>query len=523
MSTPNDKTRGLQTRVGAPLSRRALWVRAVMLGVSTATGAVAIACDSPTTKLIVPTPPTIPSATSSSQYAEIPPTSTTTGVTASVSSTNQGQRMPQTAVADINSVRNYGATGNGVTNDTAAVQAAIDAIPASGGTVYFPAGTYLCNVRVGSLISLRGAGTAISILKSVPGSNRDVIAGKNFMGLTGSAKATPEARGDNYLYLSDLTIDGNKRANRMGNGIRIWGRSHIWQNLIVQNCANDGVFTEFTTHDGGETQDALEAFFDNIKCVQNDANGWTHRGPHDSVLRNFVTFSNGGWGFRSEAATGSYGGGIAGSSWNSWLNSTGSYSFNAPVSLSNSTASGPFTGIGIELAANMGSGIFTGILVSGHETGMILRGTNHTFIGTIQNCHNANDTTGNGLVLDGIGTCSIDVQGGGNFNALKVISEKGGPSNIRGQFDVPRGRTLLVGSFDDATTVNLGASGFDEQRTFAHFGGDVRARGVIQFGTFTMDSLPEARGYVGGMVFVADAPSGGKLQYSDGVNWIPTG
>jgi polygalacturonase len=40
-------------------------------------------------------------------------------------------------------VRNFGAIGDGVHNDTAAIQAAINALPADGGTVYVPGGTYL--------------------------------------------------------------------------------------------------------------------------------------------------------------------------------------------------------------------------------------------------------------------------------------------------------------------------------------------------------------------------------------------
>jgi polygalacturonase len=40
-------------------------------------------------------------------------------------------------------VFDFGAVGNGVANDTAAIQAAIDSL-GSGGTVYFPVGSYLC-------------------------------------------------------------------------------------------------------------------------------------------------------------------------------------------------------------------------------------------------------------------------------------------------------------------------------------------------------------------------------------------
>jgi hypothetical protein len=83
------------------------------------------------------------------------------------------RRVPGGSIVDaggqVFNVRTYGARGNGTTDDTAAIQAAIDA--AGQGTVYFPPGTYLYStltVNGGSLgavkTSLIGAGSNATTL-----------------------------------------------------------------------------------------------------------------------------------------------------------------------------------------------------------------------------------------------------------------------------------------------------------------------------------------------------------------------
>ena len=47
-------------------------------------------------------------------------------------------------------VKDFGATGDGVTNDTVAVQAAIDSLAATGGTVFFPTGEYRIARNIGT-------------------------------------------------------------------------------------------------------------------------------------------------------------------------------------------------------------------------------------------------------------------------------------------------------------------------------------------------------------------------------------
>lgn len=80
-------------------------------------------------------------------------------------------RSATSKFGDVVSVKDFGAVGDGVANDTAAIQVAIDAVSANGGTVVFPSGTYRIARTVGtndrwgikvtgSNVRLQGSGAA---------------------------------------------------------------------------------------------------------------------------------------------------------------------------------------------------------------------------------------------------------------------------------------------------------------------------------------------------------------------------
>lgn len=112
-----------------------------------------------------------------------------------------------TGGAAINAATYSGATGNGSTDDTVAINAAITAAnaftSASGVTdVVLPAGTYMTatTITVKANVRLRGAGRGVTTIKSTVGASSASV-----VKLTGSDSS-----------LEDLTVDVNSRTNSIG-------------------------------------------------------------------------------------------------------------------------------------------------------------------------------------------------------------------------------------------------------------------------------------------------------------------
>jgi len=130
-------------------------------------------------------------------------------------------------------VKNFGVVGNGIADDTAAIQSAINAASSNGGTVLIPEGTYLIsggNLLLKSNVCLMGVGPR-SILK------------------LGNAAANHLLRGSTITdaRVTNLLLDGNE-ANQTANrnalnfdDVQRVQIDHLW----IRNAYGDGVYVNF--------------------------------------------------------------------------------------------------------------------------------------------------------------------------------------------------------------------------------------------------------------------------------------
>lgn len=137
-------------------------------------------------------------------------------------------RTAQAKMRDVVSVKDFGAVGDGVTDDTAAIQAAFNVA----GAIYIPPGTY----KVTSTLTfignseIFGAGPGVSILKWY-GSNTGTV-------LQDSSVATTSNINLNVI-LRDFEIDGNSYATGSTFGLKCYrvGKA-LFDNLYIHDCGS---------------------------------------------------------------------------------------------------------------------------------------------------------------------------------------------------------------------------------------------------------------------------------------------
>jgi hypothetical protein len=169
-------------------------------------------------------------------------------------------------------VRDYGARGDGITDDTASIQAAVDsAARHGGGVVYFPAGTYIVApspirfLVLKSNVQLRGDGPC-SVLRVKNGAG-------NYTTIFGQAR--PDQPVEN-ITLSDFRVDQNPTGNSAST-IQV-GNSGTAQFVLylttahrisVRNCSFDpctGINTIAISGPASSNIEVLNNYFNFFQC-----------------------------------------------------------------------------------------------------------------------------------------------------------------------------------------------------------------------------------------------------------------
>ena len=248
----------------------------------------------------------------------------------------------------------YGATGDGSTDDSAALQAAVDsASAAGGGTVFIPEGVYITDgITLADSVNILGEGYS-SILKLKASSDTAVI----------------YIEAQNNILIADIKIDGNK-GNQTGVSL---GGEH-W----------DGVSINDSNHDGTGTA-CNNIRVENVWVYQAPAHGIRCMGSNNVRIFNCTSEDCGDDGIAVEE------------------NST--HCIVSGCHLKDNQASAPVTGIGsgIEIEENTDDIIVDGNTCTGNVNGITL--VVHTGADTLERCTVLGNTitgsTGKGISATG--------------------------------------------------------------------------------------------------------------------------
>jgi hypothetical protein len=198
-------------------------------------------------------------------------------------------------------VKQYGAKGDGSTDDTAAIAAALASLSSTGGVLFLPPGTYITgNQTILSNVLIMGAGRGATTIKLKSGVNADLFSAYtssiNLSASMNSGSSTDVSR-FGFMY---LTLDGNKSGQTAGPSypLRFYGRDFILEYVDIQNGYSGGMLCDwnYTAQISG-VSDQMEARINHVKIHDNNGIGLQMGGPHDSHLTSVFSYNNTSHGF----------------------------------------------------------------------------------------------------------------------------------------------------------------------------------------------------------------------------------
>ncbi|EJM61988.1 parallel beta-helix repeat (two copies) [Pseudomonas sp. GM50] len=215
-------------------------------------------------------------------------------------------------------VQNFGAKGDGITDDTAAIQSAIDAAAAAGGgQVYMPSGTYIVSggeepsdgcLMLKSNVYLYGDGMGATTVKVADGSDTKITGvirsaygeethdfGVSNLTIDGNRDSTTgkiDGWFNGYIpgeagYDSNVTLDGVEIKDCSGYGFDPHEQT---VNMVIKNSVSHG-----NGLDGFVADFLSNSTFENNIAYDNDRHGFNVvTSTHDFTLTNNVAYDNGG-------------------------------------------------------------------------------------------------------------------------------------------------------------------------------------------------------------------------------------
>lgn len=126
-------------------------------------------------------------------------------------------------------VINLGVTGNGVTDDTSAINYALSV--SAGKTLYFPSGTYICEtLTIPSGTTLLGDGAGLTTIKA-----KSTLSGSAALIKNQTTSGSVNVYYDKWIRIEGITFDGNNLGGNQTRVSELLGFSKC-QHIEIRNC-----------------------------------------------------------------------------------------------------------------------------------------------------------------------------------------------------------------------------------------------------------------------------------------------